>query len=200
MIGAPNYRFIHSSKNTNEREEDEREREREILQFHYQNSVVSEANRSKYKFVCVQASLLFILSSFPFIVSTHFCKRQWLLFPFNFGPHANHKTLNLTVINLCYFSEFLLKSMSDFLFGITAGRPETYRSPSMTIDLLNKDKSIDVSVQNAGGSSNSKSTDFYPQFAGFGSFASIDEAMNKADFRCFAFSFQFAGFRSELLF
>ena len=59
----------------------------------------------------------------------------------------------------------------------------------MSFDLLNKDKSSEASGQNGGGSSNLKSSDFYPQFAGFGSLASIDEAINMADFRCFAFSF-----------
>ena len=79
--------------------------------------------------------------------------------------------------------------MSDFLFGIATGRPESFKSSTMSFELLNKDKSSEASGQNGGGSSNLKSSDFYPQFAGFGSLASIDEAINMADFRCFAFSF-----------
>lgn len=65
----------------------------------------------------------------------------------------------------------------------TKGRPESFRSSTMPFDLLNKDKSSEASGQNGGGSSNLKSSDFYPQFAGFGSLASIDEAINMADFR-----------------
>ena len=70
----------------------------------------------------------------------------------------------------------------------------------MTIDLLNKDKSSDVSDQNGVGSA----IDFYPQFAGFGSYASVDEAMNRADLRCFAFSsligfYNFLGFESTIV-
>lgn len=77
-----------------------------------------------------------------------------------------------------------------FVWNRRAGRPESFRSQTMKIDLLNKEKSSEPSGQNAGGSSDFKSGDFFPQFAGFGSFASVEEAMNRVDFRYIGSSFR----------
>lgn len=79
-------------------------------------------------------------------------------------------------------------------------KPETLRPPMNTMNLLtNMENPTETVKENAvGESANVKFVGFLPQFVGFGTSSSINEDVNRADFRCATGAFIYLFFNKFL--